>query len=172
MISHPDIKVRSFEDADWPQLWAVLEPILRAGDTYAVPHDVSESSARQKWPGAPNSVFVAEDSARGVIVGSYYIRPNHDGPGSHVCNCGYSVSPASRGQGIASILCEHSQYRASESGFSAMQFNLVASSNEGAVRPWVKHGFEIIGTLPGAFRHPNLGFVDAYVMFKPLPPAA
>jgi len=102
------------------------------------------------------------------VLGTYVIRPNQPGQGSHVSNCGYVVSDAARGMGVASALCEHSQQEALRMGFRAMQFNFVVSTNEGAVRLWRKMGFEIVGTLPGAFRHPRHGFVDAYVMFKQL----
>ncbi len=88
--------------------------------------------------------------------------------GSHVCNCGYIVDETARGRGIASEMCRHSQREALSLGFRAMQYNLVVSTNEGAVRLWKKHGFEVVGTLPEAFRHPRFGFVDAYVMYKRL----
>jgi ribosomal protein S18 acetylase RimI-like enzyme len=168
--SEPNI--RRFDSPDWPDVWTILEPIFRAGETYAVPPDVSENDARRCWTGGANEVFVAEEPATGRIVGTYYIRPNYDGPASHVCNCGYAVAEIARGKGIASCMCEHSQQHAVARGFRSMQFNLVAASNESAVRLWITQGFNIVGTLPDAFRHPTLGFVDAHVMFKSLRPGA
>ncbi len=147
-------------------MWAILEPVFRAGETYAFPVDISEEDARRAWTGSPKEVFIAEDGDTGQIVGTYYLKPNHDGPGSHVCNCGYVVSADARGRGVASLMCEHSQDEAASRGFRAIQFNLVAASNDGAVRLWKKMGFDVVGTLPGAFRHPNLGFIDAHVMYK------
>lgn len=172
LMGEPEMQIRPFENEDWSGVWGFLEPIFRAGETYAYPRDISEEDARRRWTGAANEVFVAEDPSTGNLVGSYYLKRNYDGPGAHVCNCGYAVSPVARGKGIASLMCEHSQERAVHRGFRAMQFNLVAASNDGAVRLWSKLGFEIVGTLPGAFQHPNLGFVDAYVMFKTLSSAA
>ena len=109
--------------------------------------------------------YVACD-ASGKIFGTYYIKPNQQGNAAHVCNCGYVVSEAARGMGVATLMCEHSQAVASEAGFLAMQFNFVVSTNTGAIRLWEKLGFQIVGTLPRAFRHPEQGLVDAHVMYK------
>jgi ribosomal protein S18 acetylase RimI-like enzyme len=160
--------IRPYTSGDWPQVWAVLEPVFRAGETYPVPLDIDEADARRLWTSPPKAVFVAVEGTRGTIVGTYYLRPNFDGPGSHVCNCGYVVAEAARGRGVATRMCEHSQSEAVARGYRAMQYNLVVSANERAVQLWKAMGFAIVGTLPGAFRHPALGFVDAYVMFKEL----
>jgi RimJ/RimL family protein N-acetyltransferase len=104
------------------------------------------------------------------ILGTYYLKANQHGLGGHICNCGYIVSERARGKGIASIMCEHSQAEAVTHGFRGMQYNLVVSTNEGAIRLWKKHGFHVVGTLPGAFRDPDLGYVDAHIMFKQLVP--
>ena len=100
------------------------------------------------------------------FLGTYYLKTNHNGPGQHVCNCGYMVSSAARGKGLARRMCEHSQIIAREMGYRAMQFNFVASSNEVAVSLWQKLGFQIVGRLPKAFDHPTQGFVDAFVMYR------
>jgi ribosomal protein S18 acetylase RimI-like enzyme len=166
------VRIRRYRSDDWAAVWTVLEPVFRAGDTYAYPRDITEEDARLTWTSSPKEVFVAEDLGAAQIVGTYYLRPNHEGPGAHVCNCGYVVAGQSRGRGVAALMCQHSQQEAGARGFRAMQFNLVASSNEAAVHLWQKMGFVVVGTLPGAFEHPTLGFVDAYVMFKALTPAA
>jgi ribosomal protein S18 acetylase RimI-like enzyme len=161
------IHIREALDADWPALWAVLEPTFRRGDTYTYPPDVSEDTARHSWTKVPTLTFVACNE-EGTVLGTYVIRPNQPGQGAHVSNCGYVVSEAARGLGVASALCEHSQQQALRMGFLAMQFNFVVSTNERAVRLWQRMGFAIVGTLPGAFRHPQHGFVDAFVMYKQL----
>ena len=112
----------------------------------------------------PRKTYVAEE--KGQILGTYYIKTNHPGPGSHVCNCGYMVSSRARGRGIATSMCEHSQEIAIKLGYKAMQFNLVAASNDGAVRLWTKLGFDTVGRLPKAFNHPSKGYVDALIMYK------
>lgn len=160
--------IRSYAADDWNAVWAILEPVFRAGETYAVARDITAESARDMWTGDGKAAFVAVDEASDEIVGTYFLRQNHEGGGSHVCNCGYAVSEDARGRGVAAAMCEHSQTEATSRGYWAMQFNFVVSSNEGAVRLWKKMGFEVVGTLPAAFRHPRLGFVDAYVMYKRL----
>mgnify|MGYP001179023221 CR=1 FL=1 len=118
-------------------------------------------------PAAFPATFVATDE-NGALLGTYYLKPNRAGPGDHVCNCDYIVSEDARGQAVVTQLCEHSQREAVRRGFRAMQFNLVVSTNEGAIHLWQKLGFDIVGTLPGAFRHPQQGYVDAFVIYKKL----
>lgn len=163
----PPLTIRPCQATDWPAVWALLEPTFRAGETYTFAPDISEAEARQLWIELPSATFVALDEAQ-RIVGTYFIKPNQPGLGSHVCNCGYVVDENARGLGVASAMCEHSQREAVARGFRAMQFNFVVSTNEGAVRLWKKLGFAIVGTLPRAYRHARLGEVDAYVMFKTL----
>lgn len=163
------ITIHAFEEADWPAVWALIEPVFRSGETYAFSTDISEAEAYRVWIEAPAATFVAKDDG-GAALGTYYIKPNQPGAGSHVCNCGYIVGESARGQGVATAMCEHSQRQAVRRGFRAMQFNFVASTNEGAVRLWQRLGYDIVGTLPGAFKHPRHGFVDAYVMYKQLGP--
>lgn len=163
--------IREARSDDWPAIWSVLEPVFRAGETYSFDRDISEEQAKHIWIELPAKTFVAT-SPDGEILGTYYLKANQPGQGRHVCNCGYVVSPAARGLGIASQMCQHSQAAAIALGFRSMQFNLVVSTNEAAVRLWKRLGFAIVGTLPEAFKHPSLGYVDAYVMFKHLRPDA
>jgi L-amino acid N-acyltransferase YncA len=161
--------IREATAADWPAIWSVLEPVFRAGETYSFARDIVEAEARRAWLELPARTFVFT-SADGHVVGTYYLKANQPGQGSHVCNCGYVVGSHARGLGAASAMCRHSQQAAREMGFRSMQFNLVVSTNEGAVRLWQRLGFAIVGTLPEAFEHPTLGYVDAFVMFKHLQP--
>jgi L-amino acid N-acyltransferase YncA len=161
------IDIRLYREQDWTFLWRILEPVFRAGETYAFSTDISETEAHHVWIEKPSATFVAVDE-NGKILGTYYIKPNQPGLGSHVCNCGYIVAGKARGKGIASSMCENSQVEAVARGFRAMQFNLVVSTNEGAIRLWKRHGFDVIGRLPKAFQHARLGFVDALVMYKQL----
>jgi ribosomal protein S18 acetylase RimI-like enzyme len=162
------VLIRPYAAADWPAVWAILEPVFRAGETYAFPREISAEQAREAWTTAGKQVFVAIDEPTGEVLGTYYLKSNFDGAASHICNCGYVVSERARGRGIAARMCEHSQDEALARGFRAMQFNLVVSSNASAVRLWRRMGFTIVGMIPEAFRHPRLGFVDAYVMYKRL----
>jgi len=161
------INIRQFEKNDWANTWQIIEPVFRAGETYAFLPDITEEESYNLWIEIPAATFVAVDENNN-IVGTYYIKKNQPGLGSHICNCGYIVAEQARGQGIASAMCEQSQREAISRGFRAMQYNLVVSSNGGAVRLWKKLGFEVIGTVPEAFYHHQLGYVDAYVMYKKL----
>ena len=162
------LTIRPFAEPDWNAVWQIVEPVLRAGDTYPYPPDITKDKAFDVWIAAPKATYVAEDDENRAILGTYYIKPNHPSQGSHVCNCGYIVAEAARGRGVASRMCEHSQHEAVRHGFRAMQYNLVVATNQGAVRLWQKMGFEIVGTLREAFKHPELGYVDAHVMYKEL----
>jgi ribosomal protein S18 acetylase RimI-like enzyme len=147
-------------------IWRVIEPMIRAGETYPLPRDLAKTDALAYWRSPQHEVLVAEDG--GAIVGSYYLRANNRGGGSHVANCGYVVAPSAMGRGVARAMCAHSLELARSRGFRAMQFNFVIASNERAVRLWQGCGFEIVGRLPGAFEHPRLGPVDAFVMYRTL----
>lgn len=160
-------QIRPYEPADWPAVWALLEPVFRAGETF--PHDPSipEAEARLSWVEQSQAVMVAVD-AGGAVVGSYYLRPNSLCLGAHVANAGYVVAAHCRRQRIGSRLCQHSLQAARRLGFRAMQFNLVVSTNTAGIHCWQQNGFQIVGTLPGAFRHRQLGYVDALVMVQGL----
>jgi len=158
--------IRQSEPRDDDAIWRILEPTFRAGETYPVPRDISRADALAYWHTPGHAVFVAEDA--GTIVGTYYLRANNRGGGAHVANCGYVVAPDAFGRGVAQAMCSHSLGEAKSRGFSAMQFNFVIASNERAVRLWQRMGFAIAGRLPGAFQHPRLGLVDAYVMLRNL----
>ena len=151
-------------EKDFDEIWPIFHEIVSAGDTYAYPKDTTKEQALGIWLKTPRKTYIAEE--RNNILGTYYIKTNQAGPGSHVCNCGYMVSSKARGRGLATSMCEHSQKVAKELGYKAMQFNFVASSNEGAVRLWTKLGFETVGKLPKAFNHPSKGYIDALVMYK------
>lgn len=160
------ITIRLAGPGDADAIWPMLRDVFRSGDTYAVDPKISRDAALDYWVNQARAVYVAEYD--GDIAGTYYIKTNQPGGGAHVCNCGYVVSAAARGQGIAAQMCKHSQSAAAALGYHAMQFNLVLSSNEGAVRLWQRLGFATVGTIPAAFQHPTLGMVDAFVMHKPL----
>src|SRR5436190_13188084 len=138
-------------------LWAMIAPAIRAGETYPLPCELPRADALAYWCAPGHEVFVA--LVNGVACGSYYLRANQAGGGAHVANCGYIVAPACHSQGIGRAMCAHSLMRARERGFRAMQFNFVISSNQRAVRLWESFGFAIVGRLPQAFAHPRCGLV-------------
>jgi ribosomal protein S18 acetylase RimI-like enzyme len=158
--------IRPARHDDSAAIWSILEPIIRAGDTYALDSQMSEAHALAYWLEPDKETFIVDDE--GAVVGTYYMRPNRAGGGSHVCNCGYMTSPAARGRGVARFMAGHSLDYARARGYRAMQFNFVVSTNERAVRLWESLGFTTVGRLPLAFKHPTMGYVDALVMFQSL----
>lgn len=159
-----NVNIREATREDFDDIWPIFHEIVAAGDTYAYPRDTTKEQAFKLWMDGPRKTFVLEQG--GKTLGTYFIKTNQSGPGDHVCNCGYMVSSAARGHGLAAAMCEHSQKIARELGYKAMQFNFVVSSNEAAVRLWTRLGFAVVGTLPKAFHHPSKGYVDALVMYK------
>ena len=149
-----------------PMPLAILEPIIRPGETYTLPRDMPRKEALDYWFAPQHEVFVAEEDSQ--ILGTYFLQPNQRGGGSHVANCGYVTALWATGRGVARAMCAHSLERACDRGFKAMQFNFVVSTNKRAIALWHSLGFEIVGRLPGAFHHPTAGFVDALVMYRSL----
>lgn len=160
------LTIRPATRADDDAVWTMLEPVFRAGDTYAIDPDIPRDDALAYWFGPERRVFLAQDG--GEALGTYYMVRNQKGGGSHVCNCGYITAPAARGRGVARAMLAHSLDAAPGFGFRAMQFNFVVSTNTRAIAIWEGAGFDIVGRLPGAFRHPQQGYVDALVMFRSL----
>ncbi|MBI2686663.1 MAG: GNAT family N-acetyltransferase [Acidobacteria bacterium] len=160
------LTIRAAKLADTGAIWRILEPVIRAAETYTLPKDMEQEDAIAYWFTPGHEVFVAEDDEG--IVGTYFLRANQRGGGSHIANCGYITAPDATGKGVARAMCAHSLDHARERGFRAMQFNFVVSTNLRAVKLWQAFGFEIAGTLPRAFQHPEAGFVDAYVMYREL----
>ena len=160
------VEIREATVADRDAIWDIFHEVVTARDTYAFDPGMSRHGALGYWFQADTQTYVAE--SRGRIVGTYILRPNQSGGGSHVANAAFMVAPDARGQGIGRAMAEHCLSEARRLGFHAMQFNFVVSTNDAAVRLWQKLGFKIVGTLPGAFRHPEKGYIDVYVMHHSL----
>jgi len=158
--------IRPAAAVDDDAIWAIMQPIIRDGETYTLPRDMDKKTALAYWQSADHEVFVAEEN--GKIVGTYFLRANQKGGGGHVANCGYMTAVSATGRGVARAMCEHSLGRARGRRFRAMEFNFVVSTNERAVQLWQSFEFEIVGRLPKAFLHPTLGYVDAYIMYREL----
>lgn len=154
-------------ELDYDGVWEIFLDVISRGDVFSFLPDTPKSDLRKLWFADNMDTFVAVDNS-GKIVGSYYIKPNQPGLGSHIANAGYMVHAEEKGKGIGRLLCQHSIDFAREKGYSGMQFNMVVSTNASAVKLWKSFGFSIIGTIPQAFRHQKLGLVDAYIMYKSL----
>jgi ribosomal protein S18 acetylase RimI-like enzyme len=166
MTSSASVEIREITADEFGLLWPTFREVVAGCDTYSYAPDITLEEARRLWTSGGTRCFVALSG--GACVGGYMLRANQPGLGDHVANAGYMVAPQARGRGIAGRLCEHSLDEARRTDFRAMQFNYVVSTNDIAVKLWQKHGFEIVGRIPKAFRHARLGLVDVFVMFREL----
>ena len=156
--------IRPAKNSDRDAIWEIFREVIVAGETYPIDSNIPREQALAYWFKHSAHVFVAEDE--NGVVGSYTLHQNQAAGGSHVANAGFIVGKGARGQGIGRTLGEHCLNEARRLGFRAMQFNFVVSTNESAVKLWQDLGMKIVGTLPGAFRHPARGYVDVYVMYQ------
>lgn len=161
------VEIRPADAADWPSIWPIFEQVVRAGDTYTYDPALTSDEGAALWlEPSPGSTWAAE--LDGEVLGSYKTGPNRPGPGRHIATASYMVAAAARGQGIGRAMVQHSLALARQAGFRGMQFNAVAASNAGAVKLYSDLGFSVVGRLPGAFAHPQQGYVDLLVMFADL----
>ena len=156
------IRPATAEDDD--AIWTLFQEVVRAGDVFAFDEKTTREQALQLWRGPASAAYIAE--LDGELVGTYYIKPNQPGRGSHVCNAGYMVAGSARGRGVGRAMGEHSLAEARRLGYRAMQYNFVVATNTGALALWEKLGFEVVGRLPSAFRHARAGAVDALVLYR------
>ncbi len=159
---------RADKQNDYDKVWDIFRNVISTGDTYVFDPNTPKESLEKNWFAEYMDTFVAVDGDE--ILGTYIIKPNQIDLGDHIANCSYMVNPKYYGRGIGNQLCEHSINFAKQKGFLGIQFNIVVSTNENAVKLWQKFGFEIIGITPKGFRHKTLGLVDTYIMFKTLEP--
>jgi L-amino acid N-acyltransferase YncA len=160
------MSIRPAQERDHDAIWHILEPVIRAGETYALSREMSKADTLAYWTGPDRETFVLEEDR--IILGTYYLRANQSGGGAHVANCGYMTASNATGRGVARRMCQHSLDHARSRGFKAMQFNFVVGANVRAIALWHSLGFETVGLLPQAFAHPREGYVDALVMFRTL----
>ena len=160
------INIRPAIDSDREAIWTIFHNVIASGDTYAFDSQIPRQDALAYWFQSDTHTYVAERDGR--VFGTYILKANQLGLGSHVANAAFMVAPNAQGKGIGRAMGEHCLKEARRLGFRAMQFNFVVSTNESAIRLWQRLGFKIVGTLPGAFRHPERGYVDVYVMFRSL----
>lgn len=165
-MSTKNLNIRIANNEDRPKVWSVIEPVFRAGETYAIDPKIGRGDALDYWFGEDKTTFVAEED--GIVIGTFYLRTNQGGGGSHICNCGYITSSSATGKGVARKMCEYSIEYAKSKGYLGMQFNFVVSTNRRAISLWESLEFKLVGRLPKAFNHPTEGYVDAMVMFKEL----
>ncbi|NRR28937.1 GNAT family N-acetyltransferase [Oxalobacteraceae bacterium] len=162
-----EIEIRPATEADFESMWLIFQELVASGDTFYFAANTSRDACHAFWFGPGIATFVAVLNGE-RLVGMYKLIPNQLDRGSHVASASFMVSPAAQGIGIGKMLGRHCLRQARDQGFLAMQFNYVVSTNVAAVVLWKHLGFSVIGTLPMAYRHQQLGFVDVYVMYQML----
>jgi L-amino acid N-acyltransferase YncA len=162
----PAVEIRAARAEDHDAIWQIFHEVVQAGDAFAFPSDTPRAEALDLWVAQPHATYVAEQQGR--VVGSYFIKPNQPGRGAHVCNAGYMVGGEARRTGVGRAMCRHSLDEARRLGYQAMQFNMVVSTNLGALSLWQDLGFDVVGILPRAFDHAEHGLVDAYILYQEL----
>jgi len=160
------MNIRPALESDRDAIWQIFHAVVKTADTYAFDPEISRADALAAWCAPYIHTYIAEHL--GAVQGTYILKQNQPGLGSHVANAAFMVDPASQGRGIGRAMAEHGLHEAKQLGFRAMQFNLVVAKNTPAVKLWQELGFEIVGTLPGAFKHARDGYIDALVMFREL----
>lgn len=156
--------IRRAIESDFAAMWPIFQAVIAPGTTYVFAAETSYEDGFAYWFGVGVASYVAEDAGR--IVGMYKLVANQRDLGSHVANASFMVDPSYTGKGAGKEMGQHCLREAKKAGYLAMQFNFVVSTNKAAVSLWQKLGFAIVGTLPKAFSHKSLGYVDAYVMHR------
>lgn len=159
-----DWQVEPATEKDREGIFEIFHEVVKQRDTYLYYPDTPFEKAMQIMVDSPNRCFVVRHE--GKVIGFCSIRPNREGYGNHVANASYMVRDGFRGQGVAKAMCAFSLKEAKREGYLAMQFNFVVSTNTPAVDRWKKMGFEILATIPKAYRHSAKGLVDAYLMYR------
>lgn len=160
------VEIRKYREEDKEEIWKIIEHVISKGDSFTYAPDASREFALEDWCHPDKHTFVAVSDDK--IVGTFYIKANQIGLGSHVANGSYMVSPDARRLGIGRLMGEFSIEEARKLGFRAMQFNFVVKSNEKAVSLWKRLGFEVIGEIPEAYCHLENGLTNAYIMYRKL----
>jgi ribosomal protein S18 acetylase RimI-like enzyme len=171
-----NLEIRKATENDRDEVWKIIRAVISTGDSYTFAPDSSRERMLGFWFGEDKETYVAVESVASVladastpqILGTFFLKANQPDLGSHICNAGYMVSPNTKGKGIGRKMAEFSLPEAKRLGFKAMQFNFVVKSNEIAVKLWLSLGFEIIGEIPEAFQHQDLGLVNALIMYRKL----
>jgi L-amino acid N-acyltransferase YncA len=158
------LEIHKAIETDFKKIWKIFHNVIQGMDTYSIDPDISENDAKKMWMATETHTYIA--SINNEIVGTYIIRPNQPGLGSHVANAAYMVDPNKHGLGIGKAMCLHSLKEAKKLGYLSMQFNFVVSTNTNAVELWKKMGFKIIGTSPQSFNFKKQKLVDTYIMHR------
>ncbi|HEY1147721.1 MAG TPA: N-acetyltransferase [Pseudoduganella sp.] len=157
--------IREARIGDSDAMWDIFRQVIASGDAFPFGESFDRQTFVAHWHGGHQAYVATQGQS---IVGMYKMGANYPDHGSHVASATYAVAPQAQGQGVGRAMVADSLERACRDGFLAMQFNYVVTTNAPAMALYRKFGFEQVGTLPKAFRHRQLGLVDACVLFREL----
>jgi ribosomal protein S18 acetylase RimI-like enzyme len=150
---------------DASAMLGLLQSVSQEGSALPFIDGIDDNMIDQIWLGARGCVLACDNSE---VLGMYRFGPTMPGRGSHIATATFLVGEHARGRGVGRALVEHCIQSAKTAGFRGMQFNQVLSSNLAALALYRSLGFAVIGTVPKAFDHIELGYVDAHMMYREL----
>lgn len=163
-----ELVLTPYAESDLPDFAPLFRAIVADGETYAYPEGLSDEEIQALWwePAPGHTVVARTDDRR--FLGTAKMGPNRPGRGAHIGTASFMVVHDARGSGVGRALLDYVLDWHRVHGFAGIQFNAVVETNTAAVRLWQSVGFEIVGTVPGAFVSARHGPVGLHVMFLPL----
>jgi len=161
------IEIRLTAESDREAVLTIARGLVEDGTTYAFDRGITDDDLLAYWsPPSSAQGYVAAIASE--IAGIFVIKPNHQGGGSHVANASFAVGPQHQGKGVGRSMAESALKFARAAGYTAMQFNIVVSTNHPAISLWESLGFQTIGTTPNGFRMPDGSLTDTLIMHRML----
>jgi L-amino acid N-acyltransferase YncA len=168
MPTSSPVLIRAATEEDWPRIYPLYSAVMAEGKTYPFPAGQTLDEARGWWMEQPPGQTVVALADDGTLLGSAKMGPNRPARGSHIATASFLVEPAFRGQGTGRALAMYMIDWARASGYHGIQFNAVVETNHPAVHLWQSVGFQIVGTVPESFDHPDHGLVGLHIMYRKL----
>ncbi len=161
------IEIREYASEDLPAMREVWNEVVRSGSTFPQTDPLGAEEAAEFFAAQTYSA-VAEETDTGRVLGLYILHPNNVGRCGHVANASFAVAGKSRGRRIGEKLVSDCLDQSASHGFRILQFNAVVASNVCAHHLYERLGFQVLGTLPGGFRHDDGSYEDTVLYYYEL----